>query len=170
MGADAHDAVNNILAAKGCTTADGMDADGNADLAAKVTQEEQDNTTYALSQATGYEIQNQFEDVDINTYDTEHVYLSRSDWTGTWPATYADGSWTAPEDFVAALEIPAVEDTVETAPVTGTTDEEVGSLTTAMMMDLDYDDPMWDTLIQQMSVDELDTLVRVGGYATPYRS
>ena len=166
VGADAHDAVNNILAAKGCTTADGMDADGNADLAEKVTQEEQDNTTYALSQATGYEIQNQFEDVDINTYDTEHVYLSRSDWTGTWPATYADGSWTAPEDFVAALEIPAVEDTVETAPVTGTTDEEVGSLTTAMIMDLDYDDPMWDTLIQQMSVDELDTLVRVGGYAT----
>ena len=166
VGADAHDAVNNILAAKGYTTADGMDADGNADLTAMVTQAEQDNTTYAVSQATGYDIQNQFEDVDINTYDPEHVYLSRSDWTGTWPVTYADGSWTAPEDFVAALEIPTVEDTAESAPVTGATDEEVGSLTTAMMMELDYDDPMWDTLIQQMSVDELDTLIRVGGYAT----
>ena len=166
VGADAHDAVNNILAAKGYTTADGMDADGNADLTAMVTQAEQDNTTYAVSQATGYDIQNQFEDVDINTYDPEHVYLSRSDWTGTWPVTYADGSWTAPEDFVAALEIPTVEDTAESAPVTGATDEEVGSLTTAMMMELDYDDPMWDTLIRQMSVEELDTLIRVGGYAT----
>lgn len=166
VGADAHDAVNNILAAKGYTTADGMDADGNADLTAMVTQAEQDNTTYAVSQATGYDIQNQFEDADINTYDPEHVYLSRSDWTGTWPVTYADGSWTAPEDFVAALEIPTVEDTAESAPVTGATDEEVGSLTTAMMMELDYDDPMWDTLIRQMSVEELDTLIRVGGYAT----
>ena len=166
VGTDAHNAVNNILAAKGYTTADNMDADGNADMTAKVTVAEQDNTTYAVSQATGYEIQNQFEDVNINTYDSEHVYLSRSDWTGTWPATYADGTWTAPEEFVEALNIPTVEDTAEETPVTGTVDSELGTLTTAMMMDVDYDDPMWDTLIQQMSVEELDTLVRIGGYAT----
>ncbi len=166
VGTDAHDAVNNVLTAKGFTTADGMDADGSADLTAKVTVAEQDNATYAVSQETGYEIVNQYEDVNINTYDTEHVYLSRSDWSGTWPATYADGAWTAPEEFVAALEIPTVEDTAEEAPVTGTVDESTGELTAAMMMEMDYDDPMWDTLISQMSVEELDNLVRVGGYAT----
>ena len=166
VGTDAHDAVNNILAAKGYTTADGMDADGNVDMTAKVTVDEQDNTTYAVSQATGYEIQNQFTDANINTYDSEHVYLSRSDWTGTWPTTFADGSWAAPEEVVAALEIPEVEDTVDETPVTDTVDSELGTLTAAMMMDVDYDDPAWDTLIQQMSVEELDTLVRIGGYAT----
>lgn len=163
-GTDAHDAANNILAAKGYGTQDHMDAEGNADMTAKFTISEQDNTTYQTAQATGYNIQNQFEDVDINTYDTGHVYLSRSDWTGTWPSVYADGNWAAPEEFVASLNIPQIEDTVEEAPVTGAADAE--TLTTAMMMELDYDDPMWDTLIQQMSVSELDTLVRVGGYAT----
>lgn len=166
VGSDAHTALNNILAAKGYSTADGMDAEGNEALTAKVTVEEQDFTTYAVSQATGYEIQNQFADVDINTYDGEHVYLSRSDWTGTWPVTYADGSWTAPEEFVAALEIPVVEDTAETTPVTGTVDAETGALTAAMLMDQDYENPMWETLIEQMTVEELDTLVRIGGYAT----
>ena len=165
-GTDAHNAVNNILAAKGYTTDDGMDAAGDAQMTAVVTIEEQDNTTYASSQDTGYAIVNQFEDVNMNTYDSEHVYLSRNDWTGTWPATYADGSWTAPEEFVSALEIPSVEDTAEETPVTDTIDESLGVLTTAMMMDIDYNDPMWDTLIQQMSVSELDQLIRVGGYAT----
>ena len=166
VGTDAHDAVNNILAAKGYTAADNMDAEGNAEMAAKVTVKEQDNTTYTVSQATGYQIQNQFEDVDMNSYDAEHVYLSRNDWAGTWPATYAKGSWTAPEEFVEALNIPVIEDTVGETPVTGTINNEIGTLTAAMMMELDYDDPMWDTLIQQMSVEELDKLVRVGGYAT----
>lgn len=41
-GNGAHEAVNNILAAKGYTTADGMDAKGNAALAIKVGVEDSD--------------------------------------------------------------------------------------------------------------------------------
>ena len=104
VGTDAHNAVNNILAAKGYTISDNMDEDGNKDFTAKVTVAEQDNTTYAVSQATGNEISNQFSDIDMQTYDSEFVYLSRSDWEGTWPATYADGNWEAPEEFVKGLE------------------------------------------------------------------
>ncbi|MFQ9707096.1 MAG: hypothetical protein ACLRYR_00040 [Bifidobacterium dentium] len=94
-GTDAHNALNNILAAKGKTTADGMTENGNAALAAKHTVHSQDNTTYAKSAATDEKISNQFDDVDLTTYDNSFTYLSRSDWTGSWPATYADGKWTA---------------------------------------------------------------------------
>ena len=167
VGRDAHDAVNNILAAKGYTAEQGMDSEGNADLTAKVTIDAMDSSTYAVSGDTEYEIKNQFTDVDINTYDPEHTYLSRSDWSGTWPVTYADGTWTAPDDFVAMLEIPTVNENPDLeTPVTDTTDSETGILAASMLMDIKYDDPMWDKLIGQMSIDELDKLIRVGGYAT----
>ena len=166
VGTDSHDALNNILAAKGYTTSDGMDYDGNASLVYSTNVAELDSTTYATSQSTGVTISNQFTDVDIKTYDESFTYLSRSDWTGTWPTTYADGAWNAPDEIVNGEAILTVEDTVTEEPVTGTIDEEVGELNVAMLMDVDYDDPLWDTLISQMTVDELDTLVRVGGYGT----
>ena len=69
---NAHDAVNNALAAKGYTpeNTDGrMDATGNASLTYKWTQEAFDSTTYATAATTGYEITNQFDHADLNLYD-----------------------------------------------------------------------------------------------------
>ncbi len=165
-GTDSHNALNNILAAKGKSTADGMDKDGNADFAAEVTVKELDTETYASSAATGNEITNQFESTDIRYYDPDYQYLSRSDWDGTWPETYKDGTWEAPDGLLADLEISYTEDEDATEPVTDTVDEELGRLNTAALMDLDPEDSAWDTLIRQMSVSELDSLVRIGGYAT----
>lgn len=166
VGTDVHNALNNILAKKGYTTTNQMDAEGNMELAAQVTIESLDSTTYAVSKETESAIGNQFKDADIARYDENFRYLSRSDWEGTWPSTYAGGNFTAPETFVEALKIPVVEDTVEEKAVTETYDEEFGKLTTAMLMETEYDDPLWDSLISQMSAEELDKLVRVGGYAT----
>ncbi len=165
-GTNSHDALNNILAAKGYTTANGMDYDGNAELVYNKNVETMDSTTYAVTKATGEVVTNQFTDGNIKTFDDTFKYLSRSDWAGTWPATYADGKWTAPQELVDGEAIKVIEDTVTEAPVTGTVDEELGKLSVAMLRDTDYDDPMWDKLIQQMSVDEIDNLVRVGGYGT----
>ena len=58
--------------------AQGMDQAGNADQTSKVTVNEIDAKTYASSQATGNEISNQFEDVDIKKYDDSYQYLSRN--------------------------------------------------------------------------------------------
>lgn len=89
VGNGAHEALNNILAAKGYTTADGMDADGNKDLAVSYKEDSLDTTTYAMSSVTGNAITNQFEDADLNNYQEGTVtYLSRNDWEGTWPQTY----------------------------------------------------------------------------------
>ena len=163
---DAHTALNNILAAKGKSTADGMNEDGDATFAGKVHVGARDAKTYAKSVATGTKITNQFTDVDLRSYDGSFTYLSRSDWTGTWPKTYGSGSWTAPDEFVDALKIDTGQTEPEFAPVTDSQDANYGKLNVSMLMDTDYDDDAWDALIEQMSVTELDQLVRIGGYAT----
>ncbi len=165
-GTDAHVALNNILAAKGRTTADGMDADGDPAFAHAVTVGELDATTYAVSQETGEAITNQFDDADLRYYDAGYTYLTRADWAGSWPATYQDGEWTAPEQVLTNLEIPSVEDPDATEPTLGTVDDEYGELKAATLVGEDYDAPSWDALLGQASASELDELVRVGGYAT----
>ncbi|MBQ8358891.1 MAG: fibronectin type III-like domain-contianing protein, partial [Oscillospiraceae bacterium] len=120
-GKDAHDAVNHILAAKGKETG------GDAAMAAVYEQESLDTTTYATAE-TGQAITNQLADTDIRAYDEEFVYLSRSDWTGTWPQVYADGQWEAPEELLDALEIIITEDSSAVMPEFSVISEEYGEL------------------------------------------
>ena len=82
---NAHDAVNNVLAAKGYTKANGMTEDGNTELTFQYNNKELDTKTYSVSSATGEKITNQFESADLSQYGYEINYLSRSNWTGTWP-------------------------------------------------------------------------------------
>lgn len=165
-GVNAHDALNHILAAKGYAVADGMDYDGNTALTHRVSVDKMDTEIYAVSQDTGNRITNQFADVDISYYDSEFTYLSRSNWSGTWPSTYSDGTLTAPDEMLADLEIRSDEVEAEEAPVFGVTDEEFGAVTAADLIGLDYGDTLWDVMVRQMTLTEVDTLVRVGGYAT----
>jgi beta-glucosidase len=165
-GTDAHVALNNVLAAKGATVADGMTAEGDASFAWSTTVGSLDTTTYAVSAETGEAITNQFADVDLRSYDDGFTYLSRADWTGTWPTTYADGEWTAPDALLADLEIPDVEDPDAEAPVTDTVSDEYGELSAATLIGEDYDAASWQALLDQLTVTEMDELVRIGGYAT----
>ena len=81
---DAHAAVNNILAEKGKTTADGMTENGNADLVETYEIDKLDTVTYSKSVITGNEVTNRFDNADLNIYDTtgtNHVdYVTRSNW------------------------------------------------------------------------------------------
>ena len=60
---NAHDAVNNILSAKGKTVADGMTADGDAGFVATYTPANGtvDTTTYKNDTTTGVEVTNQLD-------------------------------------------------------------------------------------------------------------
>ena len=88
VGDDSHDALNNILAAKGYTAADGMTADGDADKVYSWNQAELDATTYKMSRVDDtVEVTNQFDNADPNYYGVDFTYLSRSDWSGTYPAS-----------------------------------------------------------------------------------
>lgn len=160
VATDAHDAVNNILAAKGKTVADGMDYDGNTAMVTGMAVEE-DLETYAFSQETGNPISNQFADVDIQTYDPNFSYLSRNDWEGTYPVTYQNGKWEAPETILNSIEISYQDrdDSIE-FPVQNADN----GLTLAMLMNEDINSEIWDDLLDQMSYDELVRLVKDGGY------
>jgi beta-glucosidase len=85
VGKNAHDAVNNILSLKGAQV------DGKAALAAKWTNDTFDSATYAKSAVTGKAVTNLFDSADLNKYDGAEgqtvTYLSRQDWTGTYPVT-----------------------------------------------------------------------------------
>lgn len=165
-GLNAHGALNNILAAKGCTTADGMDAAGDVSMAWKTTVSAQDSTTYAVSLATGAAISNQFGDVDIRYYDGSFSYLSRNNWIGTWPETYQGGSWQAPGTLLKDLEWKRDSSVVGTGSEAMPAFEAQGSGTVSDLIGTDYSDSAWQTLVERLSKDQAMRVVRLGGYAT----
>ncbi|MBR3765187.1 MAG: glycoside hydrolase family 3 C-terminal domain-containing protein [Clostridia bacterium] len=158
VATDAHDAVNNILAAKGYApenTSGRMDAAGNAAMVFPWTQEAFDNTTYATS-LNGTPITNLFDSANINLYegrgDNSITWLTRSDWLGTLPT--APVQFTLTETMVADLQdvqydpadYPAME-----LPVMGADN----GLTLYDMIGLDFDDPKWELLLDQLTFDEM---------------
>lgn len=178
-GADAHDALNNILNKKGYSPAstDGrMDAVGNGDLASAAITLGQDNEKFSTSAATGNEITNQFGFADWNNYEnkgtTSVEYVTRNNWTGTLPSDVNDNvvlPWsTQLQEDMNALgrqgETKLPEDNGE-YPTYGSTE------TAYKLIDLradaegnlrPYDDPMWDELLDQLTWDEQVELVRYG--------
>ena len=160
-GKNAHDALNNILAAKGA------DVEGNDGLVYKYEQAELDTQTYSKSTATGYEITNQFDDADVNYYE-ECTYLSRSDWQGTMPASaFKNGSWEASDEMIADLNWyrgdEVINDSSAVMPELGST---ATSFKVQDMTEADYDDERWDDLLSQLSWSQITRLVRLGGYST----
>ena len=166
---DAHDAVNNVLAKHGKTTADGMDSEGKAHLVYSWDMEF-DATTYSKS-INGTEITNQLDHADPNLYYGEDVvtFLSRSDWSGTWRENIelaiidkmipelAIDRWTGiGRDF---YEYP---EEWENMPIL----DAKNGLTLYDMFNMDedkdgvkasedYDDPAWDKLLENLTMEEL---------------
>ncbi len=163
VATDAHNAVNNILTAKGFSvekTEGRMDADGNAALTYKFVQEEFDAVTYSTS-ANGTAISNQLSMADPNLYegtkDQSVTWLSRKDWTGTYPSD---------EQIVLQLTDLLIKDLQRTrynaadyeAVEMPTMGAENG-LKLVEMIGLEYDDPKWDTLLDQLTYEEMCALI-----------
>ena len=163
--AQSRHAVNNILAAKGFAV------EGSAALTFSWTQAETDSTTYATSLYTGESITNRFADADINFWldEAEQItYLTRSDWEGTWPTTVV---LTASDTLKSALnDKKKYENGKYNDSAARITPQEVrtsdGSkvLSVMMMKDRAFDDPYWEELLDNMTVEELVTLVANGRY------
>lgn len=158
---DAHEAVNNILAAKGYTvvSTDGrMTGDGNADLTWKWTEEVLDTTTYSTS-VNGTSIVNQLSNADPNLYEgsvNQVIWLIRSDWTGTFPTesvrlTLTD---TMTADLQDVQYDPADYERCE-MPTTGAKN----GLKLYDMIGLDYDDPQWELLLDQLTFGEMVSMI-----------
>ena len=161
IGDNAHDALNNVLAAKGAEgmfDQNGNPVPGNAANTVKYTLDTLDDQSYQTSPYTGNEVHNLFADVDANYYyeDTPVTYLSRNDWENTW----SDGIILVNnEKMTQALVTANYAVSSSTTPVEDVPYNIEGGLTLYDMIGATYDDPRWETLIQQMSLNDLGTLV-----------
>lgn len=164
IGENAHNAVNNILAAKGYSPASAngrMDEAGNANLVFNYKQEHTDTKTYAVSN-NGTKIVNQFENADLNIYDNGQqgiVYLSRNDWENTFPKKYVRLIVTdiMAKDLADCVYLDSGITGVETSemPTMG----EINGLSVVDMRGKAFDDPLWDELLNQMTYEEMADLV-----------
>lgn len=188
---NSHDAVNQILAAKGKTTEDGMTAEGNAELTASYVPANADTdiTKYAKDSYSGADITNQFDDAR-GTF----TCLTRNDWQGTFPThdgevgseistwgneingTDAEGkaasyvyTKTVDADFVAKLDAFESGNPVDPASFN---DEIVygkkNGLTLVEMRGLDFDDPLWDDLLDQLTPEDYYNTIGVSGYGVEF--
>lgn len=161
VATDSHNAVNNVLAAKGYTTenTDGrMDGEGNAELVYTWTNDKFDATTYATS-LNGTQITNQLSGADINLYDgveEEITYLSRNNWVGTWPANILKLSLT--DKLTAALQDVQYDAANYEAMEMPTLGADNG-LKLYDMIGKEFDDPAWQDLLDQMTFDEMVSLI-----------
>lgn len=159
---DSHAAANNILAAKGMTTENGMTAAGDASLTYGMDYTF-DAETYATSYGTGSEVKSLFADADVNRYegsgDNSVVYYSRSNWAGTVTSGPVQLAMTAQIAADAKLDDSDLPDaTGMEFPTMG----ESANLQLVNMMDYDYDDPQWDIFMDQLTYEQMAKLCANG--------
>ena len=151
VGNGAHEAVNNVLAAMGYTTENGMDAEGNAEAVKSWENSAYDATTFATSE-TGVQVTNQLDNIDLNTYQPSTVtYLSRGDWAGTWPKTYDDIAITDEMAVQLKNDTYQISDSDDTSNILF---NQKGDLSFFDMAGAAYDDPRWEQLLNQMDLQE----------------
>ena len=188
----ANQAVNNILADKGKTVADGMTSEGDKTMVASWTPEntDADTTTFASDSTTGKAISNLFDAAS----DPEVAYLSRSDWTGTFPKHYGESSgeintwgneinckdsdgnnasctWkkTASTKLIKQLEGNDSGTTVDKDSIMDTpTFGKKNGLKVSDMRGLAYDDAQWDKILDELTEDDYNQLIYFSGYGVDY--
>ena len=159
---NSHAAVNNILCAKGYTPDDGMTAEGNDSLVYSFEQTF-DKDTYAAAYGTGAEVTPLFADADMNRYEGAEgqtiTYYSRSDWEGTVTPGAVKLTMTA---RIAADVVLDDSDLPDGTGIEFPTMGENADLQLINMMDFDYDDPMWDTFMDQLTFDQMAAITCTG--------
>ena len=108
---------------------------------------------------------NQFEDAE-----GEVTYLSRANGFANYAeATAAPKTMSMPEEQKSTFVVDTVNynpedynDESDEMPTTGAKN----GLELADLRGLDYDDPQWDKLLDQLTVAEMDNLIALGGYTT----
>nr|MCR4674602.1 glycoside hydrolase family 3 C-terminal domain-containing protein [Lachnospiraceae bacterium] len=166
IGNGAHEALNNVLATKTGST-EGLVSTTSSDVidAADVITwnlAEADKDTYSEN------VENQLSSMDLNTYIDDAVeYTTRSDWTKGWKTIEA---FTPTDEMMAGLTNSVYELTENGDGVTWDQDSGL-TILDAMEFDddgnyigvKDFDDEIWDKLVQQMSLDEAIQFIEKGG-------
>lgn len=169
-GHNAHNALNNILNEKGYTpsnTNNVMDEVGDKSLVKAFSFDKDDFNTFSVSDSTNKEITNQFEQADWNKYanksNGEVTYLSRSDWDKTYPT----------EVLKLSLNDKFAADLAYNKKVAANPNDKMPlynqphQFNLIDMRKLDYDNQAWDTLLNQLTLDEQIQLLANSYHGTP---
>lgn len=161
--AGAHDAVNNILAAQGYTP--DAEATGGVQI---WNVAELDTTTFSVE--NGVAVTNVADDADLNYWTGEDTvtYLTRQDWN-TFPINYNEGDIyladsPKSDEWIAALR--GQLHTIATDnPATEGTNQGIKFNSENIQYEQleDVNDPFWDTLVSQITIDEAVGAVIHGG-------
>ncbi|MCD8223127.1 MAG: glycoside hydrolase family 3 C-terminal domain-containing protein [Clostridiales bacterium] len=178
---NAHNAVNNILAKKGKTMADGMTAEGNAQMVFDIDYAF-DTETYRMAMGTGNEVTARFDFVDMNRYEGRGentiTYCSRNDWEGTLSLWKDEDGDKVSDDYVRlamtdqiAKDLVLDDDDIPADPE-GMEFPTMGSTNTALQLidlrvdengnEIPFEDPLWDSLLDQLTYDQLTKIVSIG--------
>lgn len=95
--------------------------------------------------------------------DADLTYVSRADWAGTMPTERTPVSTEASDKILDDLNNKEPLDNSETEDVTFGAKN---GLKLSDMKGLDYDDPQWDRLLDQVTLDEMKILVGNAGWMT----
>lgn len=159
VGDNAHDALNNVLAAKGASgmvDVSGAPASGSVDKT-YTWSEEFDDTTYRTSQYTDEEVTNQFADCDINYWQEDSVtYLTRNDWDGTYPT--APTQVEATDEMIEVLNGDYYEKPEDAGSISDYTLGDNQDIPLATLIGADFDDEAWEEYLNQFTLEELATI------------
>lgn len=168
IGNGAHAALNNVLMALNADTSK-MSGNGNKDLVYKWTNKTLDKTTYSVSNESGevVEITNKLEEADLNlaaSGNTEKItYLSRSNWLDTFPKQPLKLALSeAMSQAMTSIKKYTKPESNRQMPTMG----KDGSMTLAQMIGKDFNDPLWQDLLDQVTYEEMCLLIGVGYHST----
>ncbi len=185
---NAHEAANNILAAKASDGAQVnsslMTSAGDASFVSSFTV----NETRVFDDGEKAKTENRFDDADLTNkacpaYDENFEYLTRSDWTGSFPESYSTGKNStsstnlsgyvetrpASEKLMSALDARGYEASGNPKKDGDFEPFETGKKGKHELVELigkSYDDELWNQLLCQITVDEMVKLVESSGYKT----
>ena len=118
---------------------------------------------------TGHTVENRFDDV------SNHItkYLSRADWEGTWPTRPTSQDREVTQEFINELNYSVNDKETDpwyssTAPNQSKTQltREQCKVKIYDLFGKDYDDPLWDELLDQLTVKEMTDLIATGNFRT----
>lgn len=166
VGNGAHEALNNVIAKKAGNELSLVPTSAsdvlNADNVQVWNLDNTDTETYSAN------VENQLQDMDINNLIPDTVlYTTRSDWTKGWETI---DSITPTEEMMVGLNNALYELTENGDGVEWNVDSGV-TILDAMEIDANgncvgvkpLDDPIWDQLVNQMTIEEAIQFIEKGG-------
>ena len=162
LGNDAHDALNNILKAKGASGMydhRGEAVAGDESKTKKWTNTALDTDSFKHSEYTNNIVTNRFDDIDINNWIPNAVkYLSRSDWQGTYPT--APVSLSATSDMIKKIDGYSY---VKPDNAKKSTDYPMGvekGINFIDMKEIGYDEELlWNDFLDQLTLDDYKVII-----------